>query len=309
MSAAQAISDEARRTYLGSHDTSAISGLNPYRKPINVFMDKLAMSTPQEPTERMRWGLSLQSAILAEFADRIGGVELEPEHFIRHSSLPWFGGTPDATIAGRKAGVDAKNVQFNRGEWGEEHTDQVPRYILFQCHHFLALTGYDVWHVAALFGGCEFKIYDIERDNELAEMIIEMDGRFWSEHIQMEIPPEVDDSEGWKKYAERMHPRDNGLVRAATDDELVLFRELRDTANALKRYGRREDELKNMLRNSIGDDAGIDCGEFGRVSYRLGKGRETIDTAILKAQYPAIAKECTRTGKPKRMLRPTFKEA
>ncbi len=309
MSAAQTMPHEDRGTYLGSHDTSAISGLNPYRKPINVYMDKLGMSVPQDPTERMRWGLSLQPAILAEFADRMGGVELEPERFIRHPSLPWFGGTPDATIAGKKIGVDAKNVQFNRGDWGDEHTDQVPKYILFQCHHFLALTGYEVWHVAALFSGCELRIYDIERDTELADMIVEMDGEFWNEHVQREIPPEIDGSEGWKKYAERMHPKDDGFVRAATEDEITLFRELRDVCASLKRYEAREEELRNILRASIGDSAGIDCGNLGKASYRLGRGRQSIDTDALKSSFPDIAKQCTRIGNPTRSLRVTFREA
>lgn len=310
MSTAQVIPEEARRTYLGSHDTSAISGLNPYRKPVNVYMDKLGMSVHQEPTERMRWGLMLQSAILDEFAERMGGVELEPERFMRHPLLPWFGGTPDGTIAGRKAGVDAKNVQFNRGEWGEEGTDQVPRYILFQCHHFLALTGYEVWYVAALFGGCELRVYEVERDAELADMIIGMDGEFWTEHIEKEVPPEIDGSEGWKKYTERMHPKDNGLIRAATADEVIALRELHTVTKARKEYEQREEELKNILRNSIGDDAGIDCGEYGKVSYRLGKGRTSIDTEALKDNFPDIVKQCTRIGNPTRTLRPTFpKEA
>ena len=309
MSVAHIVPENERRTYLGSHDTSAISGLNPWRKPINVYMDKRGMSVPQEPTERMRWGLSLQPAILSEFAERMGGVALEPERFIRHPSLPWFGGTPDATIAGRKAGVDAKNVQFNRGEWGEENTDQVPRYILFQCHHFLALTGYEVWYVAALFGGCELRVYEVERDAEMVEMIIDMDGEFWSENILKEVPPEIDGSEGWKKYTERMHPKDNGLVRAATAEELHVFQDLRLTTEQLKMYERREEELKNLLRASIGDDAGIDCGELGKASYRLGKGRSTIDAEALRFNFPEAAKSCTRIGNPSRTLRVTFKEA
>lgn len=307
MSAAQVMPEEARRTYLGSHDTAAISGLSPYRQPINVYMDKLDMSIHQEPTERMRWGLALQPAILDSFSERMGGVALEPERFIRHDALKWFGGTPDATIAGRRAGVDAKNVQFNRGEWGEEGSDQVPRYVLFQCHHFLALTGYEVWYVAALFGGCELKVYEVERDADLADMIIEMDGKFWHEHIEKQIPPDVDGSEGWKKYAERMHPKDNGEVRVATPDEILLLDELHQVGTALKQYEERDELLRNRLRVSLAESAGIEC-ELGKVSYRQSKGRTLLDGDKLKLEWPDIARRCMKVGNPGRTLRVTFKE-
>ena len=306
MSAAQTIPEPDRSTYLGSHDTSAISGLNPWRKPINVYMDKLNLSLPQEPTERMRWGLTLQNPILNEFADRMGGVTLEPERLIRHPTLPWFGGTPDAIIAGRKAGVDAKNVQFNRGEWGDEGSDQVPRYILFQCHHFMTLLDYERWYVAALFGGCELRVYEVERDAELSDMIIEMDGNFWNDHIQKEIPPEIDGSEGWKKYAERMHPKDSGEVRLATFDEILLLDELRQVEDVLKEAEAKSKKLKNTLRASMADASGIDC-EVAKVSYRIAKGRTDIDTTTLKEFFPDVAKQCTRIGKENRILRVTFK--
>lgn len=307
MSVAYSIPEEERRTYLGSHDTSAISGLNPYRQPINVFMDKLGMSIPQEPTERMGWGLALQPAILAEFAKRKGGLSLEPERLIRHDSLAWFGGTPDATIAGRKAGVDAKNVQFNRGDWGEDGTDQVPRYVLFQCHHFLALTGYEVWYVAALFSGCEMRIFEVERDAELADMIIEMDGEFWRENIEKQVPPEIDGSEGWKKYTERMHPKDNGEVRAATSEEVTILRAFKVAEEQAGEWEEKLDVLKNRLRGSIGDAAGIVC-DIAKVSFRNAKEAMIVDKEKLEKEWPDIARKCLKAKKASRPLRVTFQE-
>jgi hypothetical protein len=54
-------------------------------------MDKLGLLPDKAPTERMTWGLNLQPAILTEFARRVA-VDLEPERFIHHPGLPWFGG-------------------------------------------------------------------------------------------------------------------------------------------------------------------------------------------------------------------------
>ena len=54
---------------------------------------------------------------------------------------------------------------------------------------------------------------EVARDEEISDMIIKADGAFWREHIQKEIPPELDDSASWRKYVERKFPKDNGDVR------------------------------------------------------------------------------------------------
>lgn len=307
MSAAQVIPEEARRTYLGSHDTSAIFGLNPWRGPINVYMDKLGMSVQREDTpEQLQWGIRLQPAILDMFGERMG-CQLEPERFIRHPDMAWFGGTPDATIAGEKAGVDAKNIRWNRGEWGEEGTDAVPEYVAMQCHHFMTLLGYERWYVAALFGGCEFKFYEVVRDDDIADMIVKADSEFWHEHIEGQTPPDLDGSASYRKYIERKYPRDNGDVRTATPDEIDLLDKYRRQSSLLARRESKVEELKSRLCASVGESAGIVC-DLGRVSYKTAKGRTTLDGKRLKDEMPEVAKQYEKTGSTYRILRITLKE-
>lgn len=309
MSVAQTIPHEDRGTYLGSHDTSAIFGLNPWRGPINVYMDKLGMSVQRDVDdipEQLRMGLKMQPVILDLFAEKMR-CNLEGERFIRHPELTWFGGTPDATIVGEKAGVDAKNVRWNRGEWGDEGSDTVPEYVAMQCHHFMTLLGYERWYVATLFGGCEFKVYEIIRDDEISDMIVRADAEFWHEHIEKESPPELDGSESWRKYVERKFPKDNGDVRVATVDEILLLNQYRRQNALLKRREARVEELKTRLCASLGESAGITC-ELGRVSYKTAKGRTTLDSKRLKDDMPDLYKKYEKTGLPYRVLRITLKE-
>ena len=306
MSAALTIPHEDRGTYLGSHDTSAIFGLNPWIRPINVYMNKLGMSARREDVpEQLQWGLRLQPAILDMFQERMG-CQLEGERFIRRTDLPWFGGTPDATIVGRKAGVDAKNVRWNRGDWGEERSAVVPEYVAMQCHHFMALLGYERWFVAVLFGGCEFKIYEIEHDGEITDMIIQADGEFWRDHIEAQNPPPDDGSSSYRKFIERKFPTDNGDIRPATAEEISLLNEYREAAKTAKEWIESEDRIKNRLAACIGESAGIVAADVGRVSYKLAKGRTTLDGKRLKEERPEIAKQYEKTGNPSRVLRITL---
>lgn len=309
MSAAQTMPHEDRGTYMGSHDTSAIFGLNPFMRPINVYMNKLGMSVHRDDDdlpEQLRMGLKMQPVILDLFAKKMGCKLENEERFIRHQELTWFGGTPDATIVGDKAGVDAKNVRWNRGDWGDEGSSDVPEYVAMQCHHFMTLLGYERWYVATLFGGCEFKIYEVIRDDEISDMIIKADAEFWREHIEKEIPPEIDGSESWQKYIARKFPKDNGGVRLATIDELLLLDRYRRQKALLDRREARVEQLKNELRKSIGEYAGITC-ELGRVSHKTQR-RTTLDGKRLKEDMPDIARKYEKVSDPFRVLKITLKE-
>lgn len=302
--AAEPIPDEARRTYLGSHDTAGIAGYSPYLTPMQIYMNKLGMADGQRSTPLMEWGSRLQPAILEKFAEEMR-VDLECERFIRHPSLHWFGGTPDATIKGAKAGVDAKNVQYFDEDWGEEYTDEIPRHLLFQCHHFLALMDYDVWYVAALGNRSVFRIYRVKKDPEIADMIIAMDGEFWNDHVAAEVPPPIDGSSSWRKYVERRFPMEMSQVRPATGDELSWLEELRAAEAAKKECEARVDFLKNNLAASIGDAAGL-VSDVAKVSYKQVKGRAGFDHKSLKEAMPEIYDQYATTGAPYRALRVTY---
>lgn len=306
MSAAQVVPDEERRTYLGSHDTAGIAGFSPYLTPMQIYMNKTGMSEGKEVNDLMEWGTRLQPAILQKFSEVMGNVEMESERFIRHNKLRWFGGTPDATIKGKKAGVDAKNITFVRsGEWGEEGTDEIPRHLLFQCHHFLTLMDYDVWYIAALTGRSSFKVYTVERDAEMSELILHIDETFWKEHIEKRVPPPMDGSYSWRKYVERTHPKETSGVRPATSEESEWLRSLSAVTAQYKTAKEEKERLENSLAASIGGFAGLSC-DFAKVSYKHTNGRTNVDGEALKAAHPQIYSQFVTIGKSGRRLRVTF---
>ena len=297
---------EDRSTYLGSHDTSAIVGDNPFMNRMDVYLAKKKLTDGIEQTERMTWGLKLQPQILDAFSER-KGVELEPERFIRHKKLTWFGGTPDGTIKGRKEGVDAKCIRFAGDDWGDEDTDQVPRYILWQCHHFMTLMNYDRWHVAALVGGQELRCYKVERDKELSDMIIEADRAFWEEHVLKEIPPEIDGSGSAKTYLDKKYVSHDEEIRVATDAEADLMLKLKDARTQLEEARALELLYQNKLRQAIGENAGL-ASEYGKITWKQQKGRMTFDSRSLQLENKELYEKYLKQGEPMRVFRVNFTE-
>ena len=288
-----------RRTYMGSHDTAGVVGAHPNLSPSQVYMNKVGLSEGFVPTEQMRWGLLAQPIILDEFARRMK-VELEPERFFRHPSLPWFGGTPDATLVGRREGVDAKNVRYaSPDEWGEPGSADVPEHIKLQAHHFMTLLDADAWHIAAWVAGCELRVYTIERDPEMSDLILEVDGAFWRDHVEPRIPPPVDGTDACRRLLLRTHPHAKAPLRLASPDEEGLLLRYAELDAASKRAEEELEAVKNAIIAAVGDARGIG-GRAGKVTYTDTKGRSGFDADRLRAEHPGIAAAYEKTGQPGR---------
>lgn len=296
-----------RWTYLGGSDAGPILGVPSFKKPFDVYLEKIGLADPREPSEHMEWGLRLQPAILAEYAARTGAT-LEPERFVGHDKLKWFGGTPDATVAGKKIGVDAKCVRWASAEWGEPGSDQVPAYILVQCHHYMTLMDYDAWDVAALFSGARMGVYTIRRDKEMSDIILERLADFWERHIVPQIPPEVDGSDAARKLIQRLYPATTREVREATAEEAALLDEAVVADTAFDAAEAKKNELRNRINLAAGDCKGL-VWPGGRATVVISKGRAGFDSKALAADHPDLAEKYQRTGAPIRSLRLTSNKA
>lgn len=56
-----------RRTGITSTDIAAICGLNPYKSPMAVYLDKIGKPLEVEQTEGMFWGLALEPLLLQRY--------------------------------------------------------------------------------------------------------------------------------------------------------------------------------------------------------------------------------------------------
>lgn len=81
---------------IGGTDIAAIVGLNPWKSPIDVYMEKTGLVEPIPDNENLYWGRELEPAVLRRYAKETGYV-LRPGDPIQGAE-PWILGTPDALI-------------------------------------------------------------------------------------------------------------------------------------------------------------------------------------------------------------------
>jgi putative phage-type endonuclease len=186
---------QQRKTGIGGSDAAAALGQSRHKTMFQLYHEKLGtyddIPSPED-AERMRFGQRMEQVIADVFAERYGVKLRRHNRLAQHATLSCMLASYDRTIDGRREGLEAKNVDamsYRFGEWGDEHSDQVPVEYLMQCHHYLAVSGYEVWHLAACVGGNQLKVYHIERDAEMIELVEQGEAEFWQHVMRREPPP------------------------------------------------------------------------------------------------------------------------
>src|SRR5690554_2691682 len=153
---------EERRKGIGGSDAAAIAGLSRYRSPIQVYMDKLGLIEPPEENEAMYWGRKLEDIVAEEFSIRTGLKVRRRNAILQHPEYPFMLANVDRLIVGKNEGLECKTTSAYRAdEWKD---DGIPWEYAIQCYHYMAVTGYKAWWIAALIGGNQFIYKRIERD-------------------------------------------------------------------------------------------------------------------------------------------------
>lgn len=246
-----------RRLGLGGSDAAAVLGVHPYRAPIDVWLDKVGLAEPWAGNESTLWGDLLEPVIAAEYARRTGRETARTERLLRHPKHPWMIGNPDRILVGANKGLEIKTAGFRSiHRWGEEAEDCPEEYIV-QCCWYMAISGCEEWDLVVLLGGQQMRIYTIQRDRDLEDLMIEAGGRFWVEHVLAGVQPTPDGSESFRRYLAGRYPRDSRPLRAASAEEVELAERLRDAEKQAQAIESQRTELQNRLKASIAEAGGI----------------------------------------------------
>lgn len=216
-----------RRKGIGGSDVAAVLGLNPWRSPVQVWLDKMGQAPGEEETEPMRWGKLLEPVIAAEFAARNKCRVEALQAIAKHPEHPELLVNVDGLVVrrGRRARwrdriiardmLEVKNTRFG-DDWGQPGSDEVPAYYLTQCLHALAVTGLETCHVAVLVGGQEFRQYRVDRQERVQAELMARCLEWWEAHVIGGRAPEP----RTRADLEALVKPDGGTLVASEDLEL-----------------------------------------------------------------------------------------
>lgn len=262
--------DQLQQRLLGitATDIGAIVGVNPWKRPIDVFAEKKGRNTFAGNTAT-KWGNLLEPVIRDDY-EEVHGVRVEVPGTLIHPKHRWWMATPDGLVYQRGEiepdrgleikvhGRDAAAVL----QYGPPGTDEVPAHELLQCMWGMGATGLRRWDEVVFIGGAPVE-YIIDRDDELIDELRERAHRFRVDHLDANIPPEVDGSDSWDAYLRARWTKNTEAMQPIDSDEraMDMIRELRAAREAVTVSEAREKLIEQRLKELIGDRAGLSWTE------------------------------------------------
>ena len=244
-----------RSNGIGASESAALVGADPYRGPIDIYARKLGLTENVETFHTKR-GTYLEPALRQWASDEIG-VKFRPCESLVLSDHPHVLATPDGIDESGKVVLELKSPgPRTRDEWGDDEEGTPDRYVI-QVAQQLLVTNADHGFLAALLDG-ELRVYRIERDRDLEGVLIESIERFWTNHVEKQIPPDVDGSDSWGSFIKSRFPRscrpDLAVADQRTEEIIEQYRRAREQATISEEA---EKLLRHKLQFIIGDGAGL----------------------------------------------------
>ena len=183
-----------RKCGITGTDAGAILGLNPYRSAFQVYYDKISDTIGDIDNEAMRQGRDLEDYVAQRFTEATGLKVRRANAIYQSEEHPLLLADFDRLIVGQKAGLECKTVSpFSADKWTD---GKIPAHYMAQVNHYLAVSGFDCWYIAALIFGKELVIHKITTDKEVLNNLIAKEEHFCKYNVMPEIPPVPTGSEG-----------------------------------------------------------------------------------------------------------------
>jgi putative phage-type endonuclease len=287
-----------RKNGITGTDAGAICGMNPYISSFQVYQDKISEDIEEYDNEAMRQGRDMEEYVASRFEEETGLKVRRANAIYQNERFPFMLADFDRLITGQKAGLECKTVSpYSADKWSDE---DIPVHYQMQCQHYMAVSGYECWYIAALIFSRDFIIRRIDRDEELIQNLITVEERFWNENVLKHVMPDPDGTKNCSEQIAKLYYRsdkdktvqllgyDNALKRR---DELVA---LIDKLEQEKAY------IDQKIQMELQDSGYGTVGDY-RVSW-LNTVSKRLDTKLFKAENPEMYDKYAKESSCRRFL-------
>ncbi|QFJ54331.1 YqaJ viral recombinase family protein [Pseudobutyrivibrio xylanivorans] len=289
-----------RRQGIGGSDVSALLGINKWKSELELWLDKVGQSKDDfNDNEAIQWGSLLEPIIRKHFAEVTGKNVKEVKAILQHPAYKFMLADVDGITEDddhNPAILEIKTAsEFKRGEWEND----VPTYYQTQVQHYLFVTGLKKAYVAVLIGGNTFKIFEVEADEHIQDMLVSVEKNFWDKVISG-TRPEVDGSDAAKSFLDNLY--DGGIT-----EEVVLPEEVNQYVNSYVEACMQEDEAKslkqeaaNHIKEYMGNNEKATC--LNHVISWQTVTTDRLDTKALKQDKPEVYASYVKTSSSRRFM-------
>jgi putative phage-type endonuclease len=276
-----------RRLGIGGSDASIVCGVNKYKTPVELWMDKTGELPAQEAGEAAYWGTTLESIVRDEFTKRTGIKVIPVNYILQSSEYPFMLANLDGVLmcpTHGKCVFEAKTASaFKAGEWED---DAVPYEYILQTQHCCAVTRYAGAYIAVLIGGNTFKWKFIKRDEEIISMLIRRERDFWN-HVQDGVPPCLDGSEAASVFLSKRFPESTSQSKIELPAcAAELIHQYNDACEQLEIVTEQKRKATNLLKQMLGSNEAGTVGD-STITWKNVQ-QERFDSTAFKAEQASL---------------------
>jgi putative phage-type endonuclease len=297
-----------RNNYLGGSDIGAILGFSKYRTALDVWLEKTGKQVHTVDNLPVRFGTFAEEFVASEYAAQTHLTLFNHPDALVHPDYSYMVGHIDRFVVDRPVFDSAdKNSRdlfsadgnciashllecktaspFNQSDWGELGTDEVPMSYLVQCLWYLAITNLERCDVAVLFGNSDFRIYEVYRDRELEDLMINKATAFWVDHVQADIPPraqcESDYHHLFKKEVTGKSVEADPMVCELTQKLQLLNSEIKSKELEIS-------QIKQAIMGQMGEAEQLTYQGQVLATWKSPKQSYRLDSKRLELEHPEL---------------------
>ena len=167
-----------------------------------------------------------------------------------------------------------------------------------QINHYLAVSGFDCWYIAALIFGKGLVIHKITTDKEILDNLIAKEEHFWRYNVMPEIPPAPTGSDGDTQQINQMYAEADKDKTA----DLNPVRDLLDKRQELSEHIEQLEQEKTAIEQQVKlkmQDAAYGTAPGYKVSWVSSESKR-VDSQRLRKEQPDIFNQYSKNVSSRR---------
>lgn len=269
-----------RRNFIGGSDAGAVVGLNPYKSAYTLWAEKTGKIPEFEGNLITEVGSYLEDFVAKLFEKETGKKVRRKNRMLINHEYPFACADVDRMVVGENAILECKTTnslptmkKFKNGEYPESWYCQMT--------HYLAVGGYDKAYLGVLIGCREFKVFELERDDEEIKALMSAEADFWDK-VQKNIPPIADGAESTSDTLTAIYPESNDNIVNLMAYEADLKQYMTYTS-LIKDVEKQRDEVANRIKAFLGESGRGESNHY-KVSWTSSK-RVSFDSKRFASEH------------------------
>jgi putative phage-type endonuclease len=244
---------ELRKKFgVGGSEAGAVIGMNPYKSAYTLWAEKTGRVREFEGNLITEVGSYLEEFVAKLFERETGKKVRRKNKMLINDAYPFAFADVDRLVVGEKALLEIKTTNSVPIMKQLRNSNEFPEAYYAQCVHYLAVSGLEKAYLAVLVNCREFKVFELERDENEIAALMGAEEEFWCHYVKHDTPPPADGAASTSDTITALYPESNGDTVSLMAYESDL-KQYMNFGALIKDLERQRDEVANRIKVFMGE--------------------------------------------------------